>query len=109
MAALGSLTFEAPDPERFPALSIARTAMNAGGGAPAAMNAANEVAVAAFLDRRIGFLDIAAAVAETLDRMNSTGDLVAGANGGVLEMAMMTDASARSVSAAVLTRFERAA
>ena len=109
LAALGSLTFEAPDPQRFPALNIARTAMNAGGGAPAAMNAANEVAVAAFLDRRIGFLDIASAVAETLDRMNSTGDLVAGANGGVLEMAMMTDASARSVAAAVLTRFERAA
>ena len=57
---LGGLTFEAPDIERFPALALAREAGRAGGTAPAVFNAANEVAVAAFLDRRIGFLDIAA-------------------------------------------------
>ena len=51
------------------------TRCDAGGGAPAAMNAANEVAVAAFLDRRIGFLDIAALVAETLDELDGAGDL----------------------------------
>jgi 1-deoxy-D-xylulose-5-phosphate reductoisomerase len=66
LAALGRLVFEAPDPERFPALRLARAALEAGGGAPTVLNAANEVAVAAFLDGRIGFLDIAAVVEETL-------------------------------------------
>lgn len=107
LAALGTLTFEEPDPERFPATDIARQALITGGGAPAAMNAANEVAVAAFLDRRIGFLDIASAVAETLDRMNSTSDLTRGTDEDALEAAMMTDAGARRVAAEVLTRFER--
>ncbi len=53
-----TLTFEAPDPERFPALRLARAALQSGGGAPTILSAANEVAVQAFLDRRIGFLDI---------------------------------------------------
>lgn len=66
LAALGSLTFEAPDPERFPALTLVRRALQSGGAAPTIMNAANEVAVAGFLARRIGFLDIAAVVEETL-------------------------------------------
>jgi 1-deoxy-D-xylulose-5-phosphate reductoisomerase len=55
---LGQLTFEAPDPKKFPALRFAREAMAKGGTAPAVLNAANEVAVQAFLDHRIGFLDI---------------------------------------------------
>ena len=58
LAKLGQLTFEAPDPEKFPALRFAREAMKKGGIAPAMLNAANEVAVQAFLDGRIGFLDI---------------------------------------------------
>ncbi len=66
LAKVGQLTFEAPDPERFPALSLARQVLEEGGGAPTILNAANEVAVHAFLERRIGFLDIAAVVAETL-------------------------------------------
>ncbi|MCF8504519.1 MAG: 1-deoxy-D-xylulose-5-phosphate reductoisomerase [Caulobacter sp.] len=99
LAAMGQLTFEAPDAEKFPAIGIARDALNAGGGAPAAMNAANEVAVAAFLDRRIGFLDIAPLVADTLARMNGVGDLDAGVGDGALEGAMMVDASARRVAA----------
>jgi 1-deoxy-D-xylulose-5-phosphate reductoisomerase len=66
LAALGQLTFEAPDPERFPALRIARAALEEGGAAPIILNAANEVAVAAFLDNAIGFLDIAAIVEECL-------------------------------------------
>jgi 1-deoxy-D-xylulose-5-phosphate reductoisomerase len=66
LAALGRLVFEAPDLERFPALRLARAALDAGGGAPTVLNAANEIAVAAFLDGRIGFLDIAAIVEETL-------------------------------------------
>jgi 1-deoxy-D-xylulose-5-phosphate reductoisomerase len=69
LAKLGRLTFEAPDPERFPALRVARAALEAGGGAPTVLNAANEIAVAAFLDRRIGFLDIAAIVERTLEAL----------------------------------------
>lgn len=67
LARLGSLTFEAPDSERFPALRLVRRALQSGGAAPTIMNAANEVAVASFLDRRIGFLEIAAVVEETLE------------------------------------------
>jgi len=103
LASLGSLTFAEPDLERFPAIAIARSALRAGGGAPAAMNAANESAVAAFLDHRIGFLDIAATVAETLERMDTAGELSRGANAnGAVEMAMLTDGSARRVAADVL-------
>ena len=71
LAALGQLTFEAPDDVRFPSLRLARDALRAGGGAPTILNAANEVAVAAFLDRRIGFLDIAGTVARVLDSLGS--------------------------------------
>lgn len=67
LAAIGRLEFEAPDETRFPALALARAVLRAEGAAPAVLNAANEVAVAAFLDRRIGFLDIAAIAAETLE------------------------------------------
>jgi 1-deoxy-D-xylulose-5-phosphate reductoisomerase len=63
---VGRLDFEAPDFVRFPALALARQALEAGGARPAILNAANEIAVAAFLDRRIGFLEIAAIVADTL-------------------------------------------
>lgn len=65
---VGRLDFEAPDPVRFPALRLARAALEAGGARPAILNAANEVAVAAFLARRVGFLEIAAIVADTLER-----------------------------------------
>ncbi len=66
---IAKLEFEAPDPVRFPALNLAWAALRQGGSAPAVLNAANEEAVAAFLARRIGFLDIAAIVGETLDGM----------------------------------------
>ncbi len=66
LAALARLDFAAPDPVRFPSLRLAREALQAGGGAPTCLNAANEVAVGLFLDRRLGFLDIAAVVEETL-------------------------------------------
>ncbi len=104
---IGQLTFEAPDSERFPAVDLARAALRAGGAAPAAMNAANEVAVAAFLDRKIGFLDIAPLVSETLDRMNGARDLSASAGGDALEVAMMVDASARRVAVDALSRRQR--
>jgi len=106
LAAYGQLTFEQPDLERFPSISIAREAMRLGGGAPAAMNAANEVAVAAFLDRQIGFLDIAASVAGTLERMNSLGALME-ADADPVESAMMTDASARRIAAEVVRQVHR--
>jgi 1-deoxy-D-xylulose-5-phosphate reductoisomerase len=67
LARIARLDFEAPDPERFPALTLARAALVAGGARPASLNAANEIAVAAFLAGRIGFLDIVAIVAEVLD------------------------------------------
>lgn len=66
LIALGRLEFEAPDETRFPALRLARAALNAGGAKPAILNAANEVAVAAFLARRCAFLEIAAIVEDTL-------------------------------------------
>ncbi len=68
LAAVGRLDFLAPDLERFPALAIAREVLKAGGAKAAILNAANEVAVAAFLDGRIGFLDIALIVRKALDR-----------------------------------------
>lgn len=66
LAAIGNLTFEAPDIARFPALRLARQALDAGAAAPTVLNAANEVAVARFLARAIGFLDIAAIVEDAL-------------------------------------------
>ena len=66
LATIGQLTFEEPDIQRFPCLGVAQDCLRAGGLAPTIMNAANEVAVEAFLGRRIGFLDIATVIAETL-------------------------------------------
>jgi 1-deoxy-D-xylulose-5-phosphate reductoisomerase len=68
LARIGSLTFEAPDLQRFPALRLAREVLEAGGSAPIVLNAANEEAVAAFLAGRIGFLDICQTVEEALAR-----------------------------------------
>jgi 1-deoxy-D-xylulose-5-phosphate reductoisomerase len=70
LAAIGELTFRAPDEERFPATRLAREAIKAGGSAPAILNAANEVAVAAFLAGQIRFTRIAALVEEVLARSN---------------------------------------
>jgi len=67
LAAAGRLDFEQADRVRFPALALAEAALAAGGCRPCVLNAANEVAVAAFLEGRIGFLDIAAVVSETLE------------------------------------------
>ena len=63
---IATLTFENPDMDRFPALRLARQALNSGGAAPTVLNAANEVAVRHFLDKNIGFLDIVRIVEETL-------------------------------------------
>jgi 1-deoxy-D-xylulose-5-phosphate reductoisomerase len=88
LATLARLDFMAPDTVRFPALRLARDALRAGGGAPTILNAANEVAVEAFMQRRIGFLDIAGTVAEVLDAMgNHTAD--------TLDEVLALDAAAR--------------
>jgi len=69
LAAIGNLSFFAPDEERFPATKLAREAAHAGGAAPAILNAANEIAVAAFLAGQIRFTQISAIVAHTLDKL----------------------------------------
>jgi len=98
LAAIGALTFEAPDADRFPAIDLAREALRLGEGGPTALNGANEAAVAAFLDRRIGFLDIARACEEALSFMDRSGELAAG-QGDAIESALAIDARARAVTA----------
>ena len=96
LAAGVTLEFEAPDHTRFPLLGLAREAGERGGTYPAALNAANEVAVAAFLDRRIGFLEIARVVEDTLERVD-------GAPARNLEELVEADADARRHAEAGLT------
>ncbi len=69
LAAVGTLTFEAPDEVRFPALALARQALKTGGAAPTILSAANEVGVHGFLAGKIGFLDIVRTVEQTLERV----------------------------------------
>ena len=91
LAAYATLSFEAPDEERFPSLRLARAALRDGDAAPAVLNAANEVAVQAFVNRRIGFCDIAHVVEETLDHLS--GEKVPD-----LESVFDIDARARAVA-----------
>jgi 1-deoxy-D-xylulose-5-phosphate reductoisomerase len=95
LVALGQLSFERPDEVRFRPLALARQAMQRGGMAPAVLNAANEVAVAAFLAGRLGFLQIAQLVAETLDMAEGRGILGKAAD---LEDVLATDAAARQLA-----------
>ena len=95
LAALGRLEFAEPDPVRFPALRLARDALRAGGGAPTILSAANEVAVEAFLARRLAFTDIAALVETVLDRI---GHQPADSLDAVLDL----DAAARRAAQAVV-------
>jgi 1-deoxy-D-xylulose-5-phosphate reductoisomerase len=77
LAKIGTLSFEAPDPERFPALRLGRQAIETGGAAPTILNAANEVAVASFIGGKIGFSGIAELVEATLEaaeRRNATAE-----------------------------------
>ena len=71
LAKIGALTFEAPDQKRFPALRLAREALQAGRGAPTVLNAANEVAVQGFLEGRISFLDITQVVEQALEVLSA--------------------------------------
>ncbi|MFG1281225.1 1-deoxy-D-xylulose-5-phosphate reductoisomerase [Xanthobacter autotrophicus] len=99
LVALGRLTFEAPDEGRFPALALARAAMAADGVAATILNAANEVAVAAYLEGRIGFYGITDTVAATLDRING------GPAPASVADAMEADAQARRAAAVLLPKF----
>ncbi len=72
LARIGELSFEAPDLDRFPSLALALQAMRRGGGATTILNAADEVAVAAFLDQRIGFMDIPSAVEASLGKLDAS-------------------------------------
>ena len=107
LAALGQLTFEAPNDERFPALKLARQALQAGGAAPIVFNAANEVAALAFLDRRLGFLNIAAVVADTLSRVTATG--VDSGSDSACDAALAVDAQARRMAESIIRGIAAAA
>jgi 1-deoxy-D-xylulose-5-phosphate reductoisomerase len=97
LAQVATLSFEAPDLERFPCLKLAWDAMRAGGSAPCILNAANEIAVAAFIAGQAGFLDIDAIVAETLEAMPT----MAMAS---LDDVVAADAEARAVARAAVAR-----
>ena len=102
LAAIGSLSFEAPDEVRFPALTIARDALALGGTAPAILSAANEVAVEAFLARRIGFLDIARNAADTLEAAQGRGLIAPASTLGDILAAV---AEARRLAQSMLGRY----
>jgi 1-deoxy-D-xylulose-5-phosphate reductoisomerase len=91
LSACGHLSFEKPDYDRFPALGLAFRVMKEGGVKPAVLNAANEVAVAAFLEEKISFPDITATVAATLERFDTGDDLA-------LDAILAADAGARKVA-----------
>jgi 1-deoxy-D-xylulose-5-phosphate reductoisomerase len=95
LAAVRELTFEKPDLDRFPALGVARRAMETGGAAPTVLNAADEVAVSEFIAGRIGFTAIAALVEATLDAAAKRNLL---AEPGGIDAAMVVDHTARSLA-----------
>jgi 1-deoxy-D-xylulose-5-phosphate reductoisomerase len=95
LSTIGRLDFEAPDLERFPALGLAMAALAAGGARPAVLNASNEIAVAAFLARSIGFLKIARIVADVLDRYDPPAPTT-------VEDVLAIDGEARRIAAAFL-------
>ena len=97
LAAIGQLSFEAVDMQRFPCFALARQALRDGGAAPAILNAANEVAVAAFLQGKIGFTRIAAVVDAVLDQSAS-------AQIDSLEAVMAIDAASRDLALAAVTK-----
>lgn len=101
LAELGTLTFAAPDEERFPALRLAREVLAAGGSAGTVLNAANEVAVEAFLAGRIGFLAIAGLVEATL---TASAGLI-GLDRSSVEDVLAIDAEARASARSLLGRF----
>ncbi|RPH65820.1 MAG: 1-deoxy-D-xylulose-5-phosphate reductoisomerase [Burkholderiales bacterium] len=98
LASIGRLDFEAPDLRRFPCLRLAREALRAGGAAPCVLNAANEIAVAAFLERALRFTDIARVAEDTLQALGAR------AAGADVEEVLAIDLEARSRARQQLTR-----
>lgn len=96
---IAKLEFEAPDTKRFPCLQLAYDALNIGGTAPAVLNAANEIAVAAFLNKQIGFNAIASVVKDTLD---ASKPVTVNSLAHIVEV----DAEARSLAHACLAKYE---
>ena len=101
LAEIGTLSFEEPDISRFPALRITRDALEADNGATTLLNAANEIAVAAFLERKIGFASISALVEAAID---------GAARGGLskpdsLEDVLALDAMGRDLARSLLSKF----
>jgi 1-deoxy-D-xylulose-5-phosphate reductoisomerase len=105
LAALGQLSFEPPDGGRFRALPLARQAMEAGGLAPCVLNAANEVAVEAFLEGRTGFLQIAETVADVLEAAASRGLLAEAGDAGTV---LAADRATRDLTLTLLNKRARA-
>jgi 1-deoxy-D-xylulose-5-phosphate reductoisomerase len=99
LARISALTFEEPDPVRFPALRIARHALTAGGAAPTVLNAANEVAVAEFVGGRLGFAGIPALVEATLEAAERSGTM---GEPQSVEQAVAIDHNARRMAARLL-------
>lgn len=101
LARIGTLTFEAPDLARFPALKLAREVLEAGGAAPTVLNAANEVAVEAFLAGRIGFTDIAGLVGLAVEKAVSERLR----EPATVEEALAVDHVGRSIARTLLPQF----
>ncbi len=100
LSALARFDFEAPDLAAFPCLGLAYRALEAGGGSPAVLNAANEIAVSAFLQGRLGFLSIP-------DLIQACLDALPGGSTGSLEEQMDTDAAARRTAEGLVSRMQR--
>ncbi|GAA4813313.1 1-deoxy-D-xylulose-5-phosphate reductoisomerase [Sphingosinicella ginsenosidimutans] len=99
LVSIGKLDFEAPDMVRFPALALARQALTDGGAKPAVLNAANEVAVASFLESRIGFLDIASVVGDVLAACDPPAP-------GSIDAVLEIDREARRMAAEVAREYQ---
>jgi 1-deoxy-D-xylulose-5-phosphate reductoisomerase len=99
LAKVATLTFEEPDMTRFPALALARRALAAGGAAPTILNAANEVAVGEFVERRLGFCGIAALVEATIEACQRRGGM---AEPQSVDQALAIDHNARRIAADLL-------
>jgi 1-deoxy-D-xylulose-5-phosphate reductoisomerase len=97
LISVGKLTFAAPDTEAFPLLALAARAMSDGGAMPAILNAADEVAVGAFLSEKIGFLDISDTVIKTYEKMQ-------GRRGGSIDELIAADREARAIAEKIISR-----
>jgi 1-deoxy-D-xylulose-5-phosphate reductoisomerase len=98
---IGKLSFARPDVEAFPLLDLARKAISLGGAVPAVMNAADEIAVAAFLDRRIGFFDVSELVIDTVERLSSARTAI------TVEEILAYDEEARAIAKSLIKNWRK--